>query len=213
MSEPISAPAALALPDLLAFVARRQTAGARVVFTNGIFDLLHIGHVDYLRRARGCGDLLIVGLNSDASARRLKGPQRPLVLQDERAALLASLKSVDAVTIFDDDTAAPLLARIRPEIYAKGADYATADGTTSMDAPRDYFAPNDELRRLVADAAPLNPALAPLAGIAARLPEAPVVAESGGALALLAYLPGHSTTELIQRIVSRYAQNGPGETQ
>jgi D-beta-D-heptose 7-phosphate kinase/D-beta-D-heptose 1-phosphate adenosyltransferase len=208
MSEAISAPTALALSDLLAFVAQRRTAGARVVFTNGVFDLLHVGHADYLRRARGHGDLLIVGLNSDASTRRLKGPQRPLVLQDERAALLASLKSVDAVTIFDDDTAAPLLARIRPDIYAKGADYATADGATSRGAPREYFAPNDELRRLVTGATPHNLALAPLAGIATRLPEAPLVAESGGALALLAYLPGHSTTELIQRIVSRYGPAG-----
>lgn len=200
-----------ALTDLLALVAQRRAAGARVVFTNGVFDLLHIGHADYLLRARALGNLLVVGLNSDASTRRLKGPQRPLVSQDERATLLTSLKPVDAVTIFDEDTASPLLAQIRPDVYAKGSDYATADGTAGADAPRDYFVTNDELRRLVSGATPRDPALAPLAGIAARLPEARIVAENGGSLALLAYLPGHSTTELIQRIVSRYAPAGQSQ--
>lgn len=194
--------AALDHARLAELVTERRSAGGRIVFTNGVFDLLHIGHAHYLRRARALGDLLVVGLNSDASTRRLKGPERPLVPQEERAALLGELAVVDAVTIFDDDTASGLLDLLRPDLYVKGADYA-APG--APDAAREYVIWPDDLRRLVAGEEPRDPALAPLAGLPARLPEAPTVAAYGGGLALLAYLPGHSTTELIQRIVSRYA--------
>jgi D-glycero-beta-D-manno-heptose 1-phosphate adenylyltransferase len=193
--------------QLASLVAARRRAGGRIVFTNGVFDLLHIGHVQYLRRARELGDALVVGLNSDASTRRLKGAERPLVPQEERAALLAELAVVDAVTIFDDDTASPLLDLLRPDIYVKGADYATPG---APGAPQEYIVGPDELRRIVAGEEPQNPALASLVGLPARLPEAPTVAAYGGGLALLAYLPGHSTTDLIQRIISRYAPPDAG---
>lgn len=199
--------APLDIATLAEMVATRREAGARIVFTNGVFDLLHLGHAHYLRRARALGDLLVVGVNGDSSTRRLKGPLRPLVPQEERAALLASLVMVDAVTVFDEDTASALVARLRPDIYVKGGDYATTD---APDGARDYHVEPDDVRRLVAGLAPRDPALAALAGLAARLPEAAAVAEYGGALALLAYLPGHSTSDLIQRIVSRYAQPGSG---
>jgi rfaE bifunctional protein nucleotidyltransferase chain/domain len=104
----------------------RQTlreAGQRVVFTNGHFDLLHVGHLDYLEKARALGDALFVGLNGDASTRRLKGPGRPLVPAAERARLLAALKPVTAVLIFDEDTAVHLIEALCPDIYAKGGDY------------------------------------------------------------------------------------------
>jgi rfaE bifunctional protein nucleotidyltransferase chain/domain len=198
---PSLAPAALDDTALAALVAARRAAGARIVFTNGVFDLLHIGHARYLRQARALGDLLVVGLNSDASTRRLKGALRPLVPQEERAGLLAELTAVDAVTIFDTDTASPLLELLRPDWYVKGADYAAADGERQAG---DYLVAPDDLRRLVAGKRPGDPAVAALAGLVARLPEAVTVAGYGGALALLAYLPGHSTSELIARIVSRY---------
>lgn len=197
------------LDTLAETTAQRQAAGDRIVFTNGVFDLLHIGHVDYLRRARALGDWLVVGLNSDASTVRLKGPLRPLVGQDERAALLAALLPVDVVTIFENDTASDLLARLRPDLYVKGADYATA---SAPDGGRDYHIAPDDLRRIVAGQEPLDPSLAGLTGLTARLPEAVTVAEYGGALALLAYLPGHSTSALIERIVSRYTRTDvPGQ--
>lgn len=107
-------------------VARRETlrqAGGRLVFTNGHFDLLHVGHLDYLERARALGDALYVGLNGDASSARLKGAGRPLVPAAERARLLAALAPVDVVIIFDDDTAAALVRALRPDCYAKGGDY------------------------------------------------------------------------------------------
>lgn len=109
-------------------VAEQQAAAMRVVFTNGGFDLLHLGHVNYLQRARAFGDLLVVGVNSDASLRQLKGPQRPLVPAAERAEMLAALGCVDAVTIFDEPVATPLIALLRPSVYVKGGDYAGAAG-------------------------------------------------------------------------------------
>jgi rfaE bifunctional protein nucleotidyltransferase chain/domain len=207
---PVSAP--LNHAQMAQLVAERRSAGARIVFTNGVFDLLHIGHAHYLRRARALGDLLIVGLNSDASTRRLKGPERPLVPQEERAALLADLSTVDAVTIFDDDTASALLDLLRPDLYVKGADYAPSGPSGEPKAPREYLVGPGDLRRLVAGEEPHDPALAALAGLPIRLPEAGVVAAYGGGLALLAYLPGHSTSELIHRIVSRYAPSEANHT-
>jgi len=104
-----------------AAAARRR--GQRVVATNGCFDLLHYGHVNYLQRARKLGDILVVGLNSDASVRQLKGRGRPLVRQQHRAAVLAALACVDAVVIFKDHRATRFLAAVRPDIYAKAGDY------------------------------------------------------------------------------------------
>ncbi len=183
------------LSALAEIVIARQAAGERGVFTNGCFDLLHLGHVQYLQRARSLGDFLIVGLNSDASTRRIKGPRRPLVPESERAEVLAALGCVDYVTIFSESTAQRTVSALRPSVYVKGGDYAGGAGEDSLLAP-------DELRSMLAGDVAGAPVLA---GLAQRLPEASVVAGYGGSLALLAYLPGHSTTELIDRIVSRYA--------
>ena len=108
--------------------AARQAAewrgrGRRVVLANGCFDLVHVGHVRYLSAARGLGDALVVGLNSDASVRRLKGPGRPVMAADERAELIGALAAVDLVVVFDDDSAEALIARLRPDVHAKGTDY------------------------------------------------------------------------------------------
>lgn len=143
-------------------IAERQklgAAGLRLVFTNGHFDLLHVGHLDYLEKARALGDALYVGLNGDASTRRLKGPGRPLVPAAERARLLAALAPVTAVIVFEDDTADELLRALKPDVYAKGGDYTHKP-----------------------------------------LPERPTVEAYGGMVALIDYLPGHSTSALIARI-------------
>jgi rfaE bifunctional protein nucleotidyltransferase chain/domain len=183
---------------LLPIVRERQQNGERAVFTNGCFDLLHIGHVTYLRRARELGDFLIVAVNSDDSTRLLKGQERPLVPERERAEVLAALALVDYVTIFADSTAGRLVDTLRPSVYVKGADYAGSESTD------DFFLSPDALRRLLRGDSGEYPELA---HIAASLPEAEVVASYGAQLALLAYLPGHSTTALIHQIVSRYAHS------
>lgn len=108
---------------LIARVAIARRHGARVVFANGCFDVLHVGHVRYLEAARALGDLLVVGVNSDEQARRLKGEGRPYVSERERAEVVASLRAVDLVTIFTEPTVEALLLAIRPEIHAKGTDY------------------------------------------------------------------------------------------
>jgi D-glycero-beta-D-manno-heptose 1-phosphate adenylyltransferase len=184
-------------------VRERQQHGEQAVFTNGCFDLLHLGHVRYLQCARELGDFLIVGVNSDESTSRLKGPERPLVPEKERAEVLAALASVDYVTIFADNTAGRLLDRLRPSLYVKGGDYA-APGYS-----QDFLLTSESLRRLLAGDSSEYPQFA---HIRASLPELPVVAEYGGRLALLAYLPEHSTTALIDRIVNRYADS-PAETE
>ena len=102
----------------------RAKQGGRVVFTNGVFDLLHPGHLDVLRGARERGDALIVGLNSDASVRRLKGPERPVRSEAERAYVLAGLETVDAVAVFDQDTPLELVKVLRPDVIVKGGDYS-----------------------------------------------------------------------------------------
>ncbi|MGQ0538777.1 MAG: D-glycero-beta-D-manno-heptose 1-phosphate adenylyltransferase [Gemmatimonadaceae bacterium] len=104
-------------------VAWRRACAGRVVFTNGVFDLLHGGHVDVLRAARLRGDALIVGVNSDASVRRLKGADRPIRSAAERAYLLAALAAVDAVCVFDEDTPRELIVELRPDVLVKGGDY------------------------------------------------------------------------------------------
>jgi rfaE bifunctional protein nucleotidyltransferase chain/domain len=136
-----------------------RAAGKTLVFTNGHFDLLHAGHLDYLEKARAEGDALFLGLNGDASTTRLKGPGRPIVPAVERARLLAALEPVTAVIIFDDDTADGLISALQPDVYVKGGDYAHK-----------------------------------------HLPERPAVEAYGGRVALIDYLPGHSTTALIARI-------------
>src|SRR5579859_585080 len=112
--------------ELASEVRRRQQVGERSVFTNGCFDLLHLGHVRYLQEARALGDFLILGLNSDESVRLLKGPGRPLIPENERAEILAALTCIDYVVIFAEPTAGPLVDDARPAIYVKGGDYALA---------------------------------------------------------------------------------------
>ncbi len=143
-------------------IQRRQTLrseGKTLVFTNGHFDLLHVGHLDYLEQARALGDALFVGLNGDSSTRRLKGAGRPLVPAVERARLVAALAPVTAVILFDDDTADNLLRALQPDVYVKGGDYAHKP-----------------------------------------LPERSTVEAYGGQIALIDYLAGHSTSNLIARI-------------
>jgi D-beta-D-heptose 7-phosphate kinase/D-beta-D-heptose 1-phosphate adenosyltransferase len=120
-------PAPAPEPEARELAARVRAQGGTVVATGGCFDLLHAGHVRALEAARALGDCLIVCLNSDASVRRLKGPDRPLVAQDERAALLAALSCVDAVIGFDEDDPRAVLRELRPHVWAKGGDYAIAD--------------------------------------------------------------------------------------
>lgn len=157
--------------DLFAIVQRRQAAGERAVFTNGCFDLLHLGHVRYLQDARSLGDFLVLGLNSDESARHLKGPGRPLVPEMERAEILASLTSLDYITIFSEPTANALVELLQPAIYVKGGDYANTQETSGAPEP-DY----------------------------SRLPEAAIVQAYGGQVRLIPYLPHHSTSELIAKV-------------
>lgn len=165
--------APIALGELLTLRSQWRRDGRTVVFTNGVFDLLHLGHAQYLAAARNLGDLLVIGLNSDASTRAIKGPLRPLVPQAERAALLLNVRTVDYVTIFDDPTAERLVAAIAPDVYVKGGDYALT---------------------------------AEQAGAGGKeLPEARIVQHYGGRVELIRYLAGHSTSELIKRIVERYA--------
>ncbi|MCG3136596.1 MAG: Bifunctional protein HldE [Phycisphaerae bacterium] len=113
------------LEQLLSELQLRRDRGESVVFTNGCFDLLHRGHVEYLREAAELADILVIGLNTDASVQRqLKGPERPVVKEDDRAALLSALEAVDYVVFFDEDTPAKLIEAIRPNVLAKGADWA-----------------------------------------------------------------------------------------
>jgi rfaE bifunctional protein nucleotidyltransferase chain/domain len=112
------------LADAVVIVERLRASGKTVVFTNGVFDLLHPGHVRYLQRARALGDALIVGVNSDRSVRAIKGLQRPITPEAERAEILAALAPVDAAVIFDEDTPHAIIAAIQPDILVKGADWA-----------------------------------------------------------------------------------------
>lgn len=111
------------LDQLRRIVAQRKEKGERLVWTNGCFDLLHVGHITYLMKAREQGDALILGLNSDASVRALKGPERPVVHEQDRALVMSALECVDYVTIFDDETPLRLLQELQPDVYAKGGDY------------------------------------------------------------------------------------------
>ena len=136
-----------------------------MVFTNGAFDLLHVGHVRYLQAARALGDRLIVGLNSDSSVRTYKGPTRPLIAAAERAELLAALACVDFVTIFEEPTATRLVEALAPDIYVKGGDYQGAPGEAGK-----------------------------------PLPEAAAVQAAGGEVHIIPFVPGRSTSGLIERI-------------
>ena len=115
------------ITDLGSLKTKREkwkAAGSKVVFTNGVFDLLHIGHITYLAKAAGLGDKLVIGLNSDASVKRIKGEDRPVNDQNSRALLLAAMLFVDAVVVFDEDTPLNLISALLPDVLVKGADYA-----------------------------------------------------------------------------------------
>lgn len=127
----------VSLETLLPLLAARRAQGQRIVFTNGCFDLLHAGHVQYLREARSQGEVLIVGLNSDASVRRLKGSTRPVNTQQDRALVLAGLADVDYVIVFEEDTPRQLIEAIRPDVLVKGADYR-ADEVVGADVVTRY---------------------------------------------------------------------------
>ena len=111
-------------PQIAEIAAEQRRQGKQIVFTNGCFDLLHSGHVRYLEAARELGDVLIVGVNGDAGVRRLKGPERPIVIEADRCIVLAGLACVDIVVLFDQDTPYELIELIRPDVLVKGGDWA-----------------------------------------------------------------------------------------
>jgi len=152
------------LDVLTAIIEAEKLRGKRIVFTNGCFDLLHAGHVKYLQKARALGDLLVLGLNSDASVRRLKGEKRPLIGEEERAHILAALDCIDYVVIFEEDTPLELITAIKPHILAKGGDY-TPDTVVGRDVVEAY----------------------------------------GGRVELVSFVDGKSTTNIIERVLERYA--------
>jgi rfaE bifunctional protein nucleotidyltransferase chain/domain len=128
----------LTLPEIRERIAALKAQGRKVAFANGHFDILHVGHLRYLQAAKAEGDVLVVGLNDDASVERLKGPGRPVVPAAERAELLAALEPVDFVVIFDGDTPAPLLADLKPDIHCKGTDYGTPERVPEYGVVRSY---------------------------------------------------------------------------
>jgi D-beta-D-heptose 7-phosphate kinase/D-beta-D-heptose 1-phosphate adenosyltransferase len=122
---------------LAQIIRELQQAGHKVVFTNGVFDLIHPGHIRYLREARALGDMLVVALNSDESVTRIKGPQRPILPLTERARILAALEPVDYLTAFEQDTPEQVIAMLRPDILVKGGDY-TPDQVVGRDLVESY---------------------------------------------------------------------------
>ena len=129
---------ALSAGELEPILEGLRSAGRRIAFANGHFDLLHVGHLRYLRAARAEGDVLVVAINDDASVARLKGAGRPLVPAAERAELLAALEPVDFVVVFEGDSPAPLLARLRPDVHCKGPDYGTPERVPEYEVVRAY---------------------------------------------------------------------------
>ena len=125
----------MTVAEAAGLATRLRAEGKRIVLANGCFDLLHVGHVRYLREARRLGDVLFVGINSDAAVARLKGAGRPLMPAAERVELLRALRDVDHVVVFDDDTADGLIRSIRPDVHAKGTDY-TSDSVPEADTVR-----------------------------------------------------------------------------
>ena len=134
---PADIPQIVDRPRLISLVRSARDSGLTIVLANGCFDVLHAGHVRYLKGAAELGDLLIVGINSDAQVRALKGNGRPLLPEAERAELVASLAAVDLVTIFDEPTVEELLLAIKPDIHAKGTDY-TEDTVPERDVVRSF---------------------------------------------------------------------------
>ena len=176
------------LEALLRVVDKMRENGKCIVFTNGCFELLHIGHVGYLQAARSLGDVLVVGLNSDVSVRTIKGLPRPLVPEAERAELLAALECVDFVIVFGEPTAENLVAVLRPDIYVKGGDYKVAESKEQEGRTGAGYRPNT---------LPIGQKIAP---------EMSVVQGYGGKVVVLPYSSGHSTTTLIENILQVYGQ-------
>jgi len=131
----------LPLDKLLTRLAQERAAGRRVVFTNGCFDILHPGHIAYLEDAAACGDVLVLGLNSDASVRRLKGAERPINSEHDRAVMLAGLASIDYVTLFEEDTPLELIRAVKPDVLVKG-------GVTLLSLPGIYLVPEGRSHQL-----------------------------------------------------------------
>jgi rfaE bifunctional protein nucleotidyltransferase chain/domain len=125
------------LPELQPLLRSAKARGMKIVFANGCFDLVHVGHVRYLQGARNYGDMLVVALNSDASVRTIKGSTRPLQSEADRAEMIASMQCVDYVVIFDDPTVDRLLKELRPDVHAKGTDY-TAESVPERATVRSY---------------------------------------------------------------------------
>jgi D-glycero-beta-D-manno-heptose 1-phosphate adenylyltransferase len=125
------------LPELQPILRSAKALGLKIVFANGCFDLVHVGHVRYLQGARNYGDMLVVALNSDASVRTIKGSTRPLQSEADRAEMIASMQCVDYVVIFDDPTVDRLLKELRPDVHAKGTDY-TAESVPERATVRSY---------------------------------------------------------------------------
>jgi rfaE bifunctional protein nucleotidyltransferase chain/domain len=140
-------------------VAEWKSKGERVVFTNGCFDILHLGHVDYLEKARNLGDRLIVGLNTDSSVSRFKGPDRPIQDEKSRARVISSLQFVDMVVLFNEDTPKELISTLVPDVLVKGSDY-----------------------------------------LAENIVGADVVKKAGGEVTTLEFVPGYSTSKVIEKI-------------
>jgi len=128
----------LTLPELRERLRELQAAGKKIAFANGHFDLIHVGHLRYLRSARAEADALVVAINDDDSVERLKGPGRPVVPATERAELLAGLEPVDFVVIFQGDSPAPLLAELRPDVHCKGTDYGSPERVPEYETVRAY---------------------------------------------------------------------------
>jgi D-glycero-beta-D-manno-heptose 1-phosphate adenylyltransferase len=123
--------------ELITIVETERQFGKKIVLANGCFDVLHVGHVRYLEGAKALGDLLIVAINSDEQARRLKGKGRPLLPQDQRAEIISSMEAVDLVTIFSEPTVEQLLLALKPDVHAKGTDY-TEDSVPERDVVRSF---------------------------------------------------------------------------
>jgi D-glycero-beta-D-manno-heptose 1-phosphate adenylyltransferase len=147
------------IAEAKARVKQWQKSGQKVVFTNGCFDLIHLGHVDYLEKARQLGDKLVLGLNSDDSVSRFKGPERPLQDQNSRARVLAAMQFIDLVVYFNEDTPFSLISELVPDILVKGSDYLTEN-----------------------------------------IVGADVVKKAGGVVKTIDFVPGYSTTRIVEKI-------------
>ena len=153
---------------LAEIIADEKLRGNKVVTTNGVFDVLHVGHLSYLQQSRALGDMLVVGINSDSSTRSLKGETRPIVPQDERAELLDALNCVDYVTFFDEGTPCKFLEVFKPNFHTKGGDYNPDD-----------------------------------------MPETVIVKGYGGEVVVLPFVEGHSTSDIITKILNSDRSQSP----